>query len=149
MKRTFKGRAILPGDVAGEAVVTREGFNTLASYIKSAMKRSKRAICSDQNNKDLYKKDITDKVICLPKTIGSTMGGLVIMTAAELNLSPRAFLFSEDIDSLACAGVVLTDVWNEKRIVTIDRLGDDFINFVKDGMTVNVKSDGKVILDEV
>lgn len=149
MKREFKGRAILPGDVAGQAVVTREGFNTLASYIKSAIKRSKRAICSDQNNKDLYKKDITDKIICLPKTIGSTMGGLVIMTAAELNLSPKAFLFSEDIDSLACAGVVLTDIWNGKRIVTIDRLGDDFIDFVRDGMTVSIKSDGKVIFDEV
>lgn len=146
MKKRFKGRVILPGDVTGEAAVTREGFNTLASYVKSAIRRSKRAICSDQNNKDLYKKDLTDKIICLPQTIGSTMGGLVIMTAAELGLSPRAFLFSESIDSLACAGLVLTDVWGKKRIVTVDRLGDDFIRHVQTGMPVEVKKDGTVLV---
>ncbi|MBN1572323.1 MAG: DUF126 domain-containing protein [Deltaproteobacteria bacterium] len=147
MKREFKGRVILQGNVTGEAIVTREGFNTLASYIKSAIKRSKRAICSDQNNIDLYKKDLTDKIICLPKTIGSTMGGLVIMTASELNLSPKAFLFSENIDSLACSGVILTDIWLNKRIVTVDCLGDDFINYVKNGMSLEIKSDGTTVVN--
>jgi predicted aconitase with swiveling domain len=146
MNKEFKGRALLRGDVSGEAIVTREGFNTLASYIKSAIRRSKRAICSDQNNKDLYKKDLTDKIICLPKTIGSTMGGLVIMTAAELNLSPKAFLFSESIDSLACAGLILTDVWLDNRIITVDRLGDEFINHVQSGMPVEIKEDGTVVV---
>jgi predicted aconitase with swiveling domain len=146
MKKKFVGRVILGGDVTGEAAVTREGLNTLASYIKSAIRRSKRAICSDQNNVDLYKRDLTGKVICLPQTIGSTMGGLVIMTAAELNLAPRAFLFSESIDSLACAGLVLTDVWSNKRIVTVDRLGDEFIRTVKTGMPVEVKKDGTVLV---
>ncbi len=146
MSKTFKGRPLLPGTVTGDAVVTREGFNTLASYMKGAIMRSKRAICSDQNNRDLYKKDLTDKVICLPQTIGSTMGGLTIMTAARLNLAPRAFLFSEAIDSLAWAGVVLTDVWGKKRIVTIDGLGEDFLGYVQSGMSVEIHEDGTVVV---
>jgi predicted aconitase with swiveling domain len=146
MRKTFKGRALLPGAVTGDAIVTRQGFNTLASYMKSAIRRSKRAICSDQNNPDLYKRDLTDKVICLPQTIGSTMGGLAIMTAAQLNLAPRAFLFSETIDSLACAGLILTDVWGKKRIVTIDGLGEDFLRYVQSGMSVEIREDGTVVI---
>jgi predicted aconitase with swiveling domain len=146
MKKTFKGRALLPGTIRGDAVVTREGFNTLASYMKSAIRHSKRAICSDQNNRDLYKKDLTGKVICLPQTIGSTMGGLAIMTAVQLNLAPRAFLFSETIDSLAWSGLVLADVWRKKRIVTIDRLGKDFLAYVQSGMPVEIREDGTVVI---
>ncbi len=146
MGKIFKGRPLLPGTVAGEAVVTRQGFNTLASYMKAAITRSKRAICSDQNNPDLYKKELADKVVCLPQTIGSTMGGLTIMTAARLNLAPRAFLFSEAIDSLAWAGVVLTDVWGKKRIVTIDDLGEDFLSYVQSGMSVEIHEDGTVVV---
>jgi predicted aconitase with swiveling domain len=146
VKKEFRGRALLPGSVSGRAAVTREGFNTLASYIKSAVRRSRRAVCSDQNNRDLYRQDLTDKIICLPRTIGSTMGGLVIMTAAQLNLAPRAFLFSEEIDSLACSGVVLTDVWGGKRIVTVDRLGPEFLHYVQSGMPVEIREDGTVIV---
>ncbi len=99
-----------------------------------------------QNNRELYKKDLTDKVICLPQTIGSTMGGLAIMTAAQLNLAPRAFLFSETIDSLACAGVVLSDVWGKKRIVTVDCLGQDFLAYVQTGMPIEIYEDGTVVV---
>ena len=147
MKRQFSGRALLPGNISGEAVVSRQGFNSLASYIKSALKRSKRAICSDQDNSDLYKRDLTDKIICLPKTIGSTTGGLVLMTAADLGLAPRAMLFSQEIDSLAAAGVILADIWNGYRIVTVDRLGDEFLNYVTDGASVTISTDGVVTID--
>jgi len=144
MKKEFAGRALLPGNISGEAVVSRQGFNSLASYIKSALRKSKRAICSDQDNPDLYKKDLTDKIICLPKTIGSTTGGLVLMTAVDLSLAPRAMLFSEEIDSLAAAGVILADIWNEYRIVTVDRLGEEFLDYVTDGASLTVSTDGIV-----
>ena len=144
MKKEFVGRALLPGNISGEAVVSRQGFNSLASYIKSALRKSKRAICSDQDNPDLYKKDLTDKIICLPKTIGSTTGGLVLMTAVDLSLAPRAMLFSEEIDSLAAAGVILADIWNEYRIVTVDRLGEEFLDYVTDGASLTVSTDGIV-----
>jgi predicted aconitase with swiveling domain len=144
MTRQFTGRALLPGNTSGEAVVTTHGFNSLASYKKSALKKSKRVICSDQDNPDLYKVDLTDKILCLPKTIGSTTGGLVIMTAADLGLAPRAMLFSQQIDSLAAAGVILSDIWNGLRIITVDRLGDDFLEYVTTGASLTVSMDGVV-----
>ena len=135
MSKVFKGRPVVAGAINGkEAVVTHTGFNTLASFQKSALKKAKQVICSDQNNPELYEKNLTDRVICLPKTIGSTTGGMVLYSVCALNIHPCAMLFSETIDSLAAAGVVLADIWTDSSIVAVDNLGDEFLNYVKDGM---------------
>lgn len=110
MSTTFRGRPLLAGNCQGEALVSHGGFNnTLASYEKALILHTKTAVCSDQNNLDLYKKDMAGKVICLPQTIGSTTGGLALMTACSLGNQPRAMLFADHIDSLAAAGVILSE----------------------------------------
>lgn len=84
MSREFKGRVVLSGELKGKGVVSHQGLNLLASFQKSALKKADKVICSDQNNSDLYKKDLTGKIICLPKTIGSTTGGMVLETVAKV-----------------------------------------------------------------
>jgi predicted aconitase with swiveling domain len=142
--KEFKGRPILAGTLKGNALVSKQGFNTLASCIKSAMKNSKNVICSDQNNPDIFNQKLTGTILCLPKTIGSTTGGVVLQTIASMDAAPSAMLFSETIDSLAASGVILADVWNGKRIITIDRLGDEFLDIVSTGAMVEIKEDGTV-----
>lgn len=144
--KVFKGRVVMPGHVEGECVVTHQGLNTLATYQKSALQKAKRVICADQNNKDLFGKDLTGKIICLPQTIGSTTGGMVLETAAKMGIGPLAMLFAEHVDSLAAAGIILSDVWLGKRIVTIDQLGQEFLDYVQDGQTIEIMEDGKVIV---
>jgi len=146
MSKVFKGRVVLPGNTTGEAVVTRHGLNILASYQKSALKKAKRVICADQNNPDLYKKDLTDKIICLPQTIGSTTGGMVLETVIQMGLGPRAMLFAEHIDSLAAAGLILSDVWLKKRVITIDQLRADCLHTVQAGQTLEIKEAGTVVI---
>jgi predicted aconitase with swiveling domain len=146
MSKTFRGRALLPGHVEGEAVVSRTGFNTLASFQKNLILRSKKAVCSDQDNRDLYGKELTGKILCLPQTIGSTTGGLALATAAQMGITPKALLFSEHIDTLAASGVILADVWQAQRIVTVDRLGEEFLEYVQDGQRIEVHEDGTVIV---
>ncbi|HBG16479.1 MAG TPA: hypothetical protein DDW93_06825 [Firmicutes bacterium] len=145
-ERVFKGRVVLAGNTIGEAVVSRQGLNLLASYQKSALKKAKRVICADQNNPDLYKKDLTDKIICLPQTIGSTTGGMVLETVVQMGIGPKAMLFSEHIDSLAAAGIILSEVWLKSRIITVDQLGADFLDNVQDDQTMEIKEDGTVII---
>jgi predicted aconitase with swiveling domain len=147
MSRIFKGRAILPRPVEGDAVVTHSGFNTLASFYKSILTKPEVAICSDQDNKELFGKPLTDKMVCLPKTIGSTSAGATIEYVAYLGIAPRAMLYSQKIDSLSAAGLVLADVWAGERICAIDQLGDDFLEYVKDGHRIVAKEDGTVIVD--
>ena len=56
-------------------------------------------------------------------------------------------LFSLPIDSLAAAGVILSDVWTDNTIVAVDSLGDEFLSAVKDGDKITVKEDGTVIVE--
>lgn len=144
--KKFKGRVIAKGNFVGEAVVTHQGFNTLASCQKSALMNKKNINVSDQNNAEIYNLDITNKILCLPITIGSTTGGLIIQTICDMKINPRAFLFSETIDSLAASGIVLAKVWQDSNIICIDQLGDEFLNSVHTNDQVEIKEDGTVII---
>lgn len=145
--KEFKGRVLFGGKFKGEAVVSHGGFNTLASFQNSAlMPTAKKVIVGDQNNPDLYKKNITGKILCLPQTIGSTTGGMVIQTVSVRDLSPKVWLFSKAIDPLAASGIILSNVWNEVGLIAIDNLGDEFLETVKTGDTVEIKEDGTVVV---
>ena len=146
--REFKGRVIAPGTVTAEAVVTHGGFNTLASLQGALQFGDKKATCGDQNNPDLHGKELAGKALCLPQTIGSTTGGLVLYCACAMEKNPACMLFANHIDSLAAAGAVLADVWVEGvSMPVIDSLGDEFLEYVKDGMMITVSSDGTVTVD--
>ena len=146
--KEFKGRVVAPGQVKAEALVSHGGLNTLASFQKALQFGDKKATCGDQNNKDLYGKEMAGKALCLPQTIGSTTGGLVLYCACSMNRQPACMLFSKPIDSLAAAGAILADVWLENaKMPVIDCLGDEFLNYVKDGMKITVEEDGKVIVE--
>ena len=147
--KEFKGRIVTPGTVTAEAVVTKNGFNTLASMQMALQFGDKAVKCGDQNNPDLNGKPLAGKALCLPQTIGSTTGGLVLYCACAMKKNPACMLFANHIDSLAAAGAVLADVWVEGvSMPVIDCLGDEFLDYVKDGMTVTVKEDGTVCVEE-
>ena len=143
--KAFKGRVVTPGTVTAEAVVTHNGLNTLASFQKALQFGDKNATCGDQNNPDLYGKAMAGKALCLPQTIGSTTGGLVLYCACSMGKNPACMLFANHIDSLAAAGAVLADVWVDGvTMPVIDCLGDEFLDYVKDGMKITVKPNGIV-----
>lgn len=142
--REFKGRVIVPGECTAEALVTHSGFNTLASYQTSFLTGDKKATCSDQNNPDLYKKPMAGVALCLPQTIGSTTGGMILYTASDYGRQPTCMLFSKPIDSIGAAGVLLSDIWTDAQMPTIDSLGDDFLEYVKTGMKITVRDGGIV-----
>ncbi len=142
--KQFKGRVINGGYYKGEAVVSHGGVNTLATFQKSALAGAKQVVVADQNNPDIYGKNITGKALCLPKTIGSTTGGMVIQVICSMGINPACMLFSEHIDSLAGAGVILSVVWENSKLIAIDCLGDEFLQTVKTGDTIEVTEDGTV-----
>lgn len=149
MIKQFKGRVIAEGEVTAPALVSHGGLNTLASFQKALQFGDKSATCGDQNNPDLYGKKMVGTALCLPQTIGSTTGGMVLYCACAMKRQPACMLFSKPIDSLAAAGAVLADVWVEDvTMPVIDSLGDEFLEFVKDGMTITVSSDGTVTVED-
>ena len=142
-----KGRVVVPGTCRAEALVSHGGFNTLASYQMALMFGDKKVKCGDQNNADLYKKPMLGKALCLPMTIGSTTGGMVLFTACALGKQPACMLFSMPIDSLAASGAILGDVWTDGKMPVVDSLGEEFLEYVKTGMQVTVGEEGLVTVE--
>ena len=143
--KEFKGRVIAPGTVTAEALVSHGGLNTLASFQKALQFGDKTATCGDQNNPDLYGKEMLGKALCLPQTIGSTTGGMVLYCACAMKRQPACLLFSKPIDSLAAAGSILASVWLDGvSMPVVDNLGDEFLEYVKDGMTITIEENGIV-----
>ena len=140
----FQGRVISQGTVTAPALVSHGGLNTLASFQKALQFGDKKATCGDQNNPEMYKQSMIGKAFCIPQTIGSTTGGMILYTVCSLGKQPACMLFSMPIDSLAASGAILGDVWTEASMPVIDNLGDEFLDYVKTGMKVTVKEDGVV-----
>ena len=146
--KQFKGRVVAPGTVTAQAVVSHGGLNTLASFQKALQFGDRKATCGDQNNPDLYGKVMAGKALCLPQTIGSTTGGLVLYCACAMQRQPACMLFSNQIDSLAAAGSILASVWLEDaQMPVVDCLGEEFLNYVQDGMSITLQQDGTVTVE--
>lgn len=146
--KKFKGRVVVPGSCRAEALVTHGGFNTLASYQMAMMFGDKEVKCGDQSNPDIYKKSMLGKALCLPMTIGSTTGGMILYSVCKQQKQPACMLFSKHIDPLAASGAILSDVWTEEKMPIIDCLGDEFLESVETGMTVTVDEDGTVTVGD-
>lgn len=146
--KEFRGRVVTPGTVKAEAVVTHTGFNTLASLQKALQFGDKTAKCNDQNNPELFGKPLAGCALCLPQTIGSTTGGMVLYCACAMKRQPACMLFANSIDSLAAAGAILAEVWlDDVKMPVVDSLGEEFLEYVKDGMTITISEAGKVIVE--
>ena len=146
--KEFKGRIVAPVTVSAPAVVSRVGFNTLASFQGALQFGDKKATCGDQNNPDIHGKELAGKALCLPQTIGSTTGGLVIYCACAMGRQPACMLFSNPIDSLAAAGSILASVWlPDCKMPVVDSLGEEFLSYVKHGMKITIKEDGIVVVE--
>lgn len=149
MSRTFHGRCIVSGDAQASALVTHTGFNTLASLKSVGSFLNPKSLIEDQNNPELYGKCIASAALCLPETIGSTTGGMVIFSVCSLEKGPACMLFSKPADPLAVAGAVLTANWTDHPMPVIDNLGPEFLDYVKEGMHITVKKDGTVIVEDM
>ena len=147
MSTTFKGRVVLSGDVSGKATVSRQAFNTSGSYMENMFAgRTDAAPCTDASNTALFGKDLSGAILCVPTTVGSTMGGMCLMGMKAIGVGPQALLFSKPIDTLAAAGVLMSDIWKDARIVTVDMLGDEFLNTVQMGDPISIQEDGTVVV---
>ncbi|MEN8692959.1 MAG: DUF126 domain-containing protein [Desulfobacterales bacterium] len=144
-KQTFKGRPLIPGKLEGKAMASKYPFNVSGSYVENLFAgNTTSAPCTDPNNKEWYQKDLAGKILCFPTAVGSTMGGATLMGVGTMNLGPKAMLYAEHVDSVSVAGLIIDNVWNDHQVITIDQLGDEFLDAVKTGDPISIKEDGTV-----
>jgi predicted aconitase with swiveling domain len=84
--------------------------------------------------------------MCTPQTVGSTMGAGAIMGMNQLGVGFQAMLFSSHVDSIAAGGLIIDSIWNENKVITIDLLGDEFMEAVKTGDPISIQEDGTVMV---
>ena len=65
------------------------------------------------------------------------------MTAVSLATQIQ-FVQNMFISAIAAAGAILAAFWTDANMPVIDRLGDEFLDYVKDGMKIEVKDNGVV-----
>jgi predicted aconitase with swiveling domain len=144
-KKIFKGRPLIPGNLEGEAMATKSPFNVSSSYLENLFAgNTTSAPCTDVVNKEWHGKDLAGAILCFPVAVGSTMGGATLLGVGSMGLGPKAMLYGAHVDSVSVAGLMIDDVWNDRSVITIDQLGDEFIEAVKSGDTVSIKEDGTV-----
>ena len=144
-KKTFKGRPLIPGKAEGKALASKHPFNVSATYLENLFGgNTKTAACTDVVNKEWAGKNLAGQILCFPTGVGSTMGGATLMGVGSLGLGPKAMLYSEHVDSVSVAGLIIDDVWNDRSVITIDMLGDEFLDAVKTGDPISIKEDGTV-----
>jgi predicted aconitase with swiveling domain len=144
-KKTFKGRPLIPGKLEGKAMASKSPFNVSATYLENLFGgNTKTAPCTDVVNKDWSGKNLAGQILCFPTAVGSTMGGATLVGVGYLGLGPKAMLYSEHVDSVSVAGLIIDDVWNDRHVITIDLLGDEFLDAVKTGDPISIMEDGTV-----
>ena len=144
-KKTFKGRPLIPGKLEGKALASKSPFNVSATYLENLFGgNTKTAPCTDVINKEWAGKNLAGQILCFPSGVGSTMGGATLMGVGSLGLGPKAMLYSGHVDSVSVAGLIIDNVWNDHQVITIDQLGDEFLDAVKTGDPISIKEDGTV-----
>ena len=145
MGEKFKGRAILSGSLKGEALVSKQAFNLTGSYMENMFAgRTDSAPCTDSSNKELVGKNLAGAIICTSQTVGSTFGSAAVMGMNAIGIGPKAYLFAWHIDSISAGGLIMDDIWNGRRVITIDLLGDEFLEKVQMGDPITIYEDGTV-----
>ena len=120
MAKTFKGRPIIPGKLEGKALVSKQPFNTTASYFENMFAgNTETAPCTDANNAELKGKDLAGTIMCTPQTVGSTMGAGAIMGMNQLGVGFKAMLFSSHVDSIAAGGLIMKRGHDLKRVLSV------------------------------
>ena len=71
----------------------------------------------------------------------------MLYTACAMGKQPACMLFSKPIDSLAASGAILAANWTQAKMPVVDSLGEEFLAYVKDGMTLCVAEDGTVTVE--
>ena len=77
-------------------------------------------------------------------TVCSSLGDAALMGVGSLGVGSRAILFFQHVDSVSLAGLLMDDIWNHRRVITIDLQVDAFLETIKSGDPLSIKEDGTV-----
>lgn len=144
MKKVLQGRGITRGRATGTALVTRTPLNLTAAHTKfhNLLRRGQ---IRDRHH-ELFRERVEGKILVLPRCVGSTFTGIVLLELIYREASPLAIVVGE-ADSLLVSGAVLADVWLEHAIPVVEFGKPDLFDQIQDGDLIAVDADtGQVVV---
>ena len=147
-KRIFNGRIVIKGNFKGSCIVSKGIFNTYQSFKKSNLKNSKTLICSDKRNLSTYNKCLTNVALCLKSISLCPQGEYALLTACENKINPAAILLPCAIDNKTLSALYSLSQLYDNHIICVDSLGDKFLDYIGEDITIFIKEDGTVVIDK-
>ena len=143
MTKILKGRGLSRGIVEGEAIVTKQPFSISAAFVFPLISNTKRMKVADRSH-ELFKKDVTDKVLIFPLPIGTTTLGFVLLETIVRNVGPKAIVCTEG-EPLMSSGAVAADIFFDLQFPIVDQISFSELEKVENGKVVRVNgNDGTV-----
>jgi cis-L-3-hydroxyproline dehydratase len=142
--RELKGRGIIPGRVTGRALVTTQPLNFTAGMSKPLNALNRLAGVYYDRHHELHKQDLFDRVLVFPQAIGSTFTGMVVLETIRRGRAPKALVVAQ-ADTLLTAGVILAEVWLEKKVPLLEITDPRLFQWLKTGQMIEVDSEQGVL----
>jgi predicted aconitase with swiveling domain len=98
----MKGRTIYPGNVEGEAIVSKEPIGFYGGI------DAKTGIVIEQGH-ELEGQNVKDKILVFPNGKGSTVGSYVIYGLKKNGVGPKAIV-NKETETIVATGVILAGI---------------------------------------
>lgn len=127
----LKGRKVMGGKAEGEALVSIESVSFYGGVdpVTGCITEPGHSCCGE---------NITGKIFVFPMGKGSTVGSYVIYRMKKLGTAPAAII-NQETEAIIATGCVISD------IPLIDKIEQDPLKVIKNGMYVKVNSDKGII----
>ncbi|MDP4109828.1 MAG: DUF126 domain-containing protein [Bacillota bacterium] len=139
MKRLFKARPVVPGEAAGEAIVSK-----LPLSFKNNINTGTGEI-TDKNH-DLYGQCITGRALVIPRGTGSCTGTGTILEMVRQNTAPAAIICTQ-AEPVTAIGSVIAKALYGRGIPLYTLCTEDFESIMP-GEMISVKEDGTVAVGQ-
>lgn len=136
MNKILKGRCLSKGIVEGEALVTKQPFSISAAFTIPLVQKSRRLKVADRTH-ELYRKEVTGKILIFPYPIGTTTLGFVLLETIVRNIGPIAII-CEKGEPLMSSGAVAAEIFFGIEFPIVDQISFSELEKIENGTKIRV-----------
>ena len=133
----LRGRGIIGGIAAGEALVSTQAFMFPHGI------DPKNGVIVDKRH-ELYGQSIAGKVFVFPFGKGSTSAATWILETVRNNAGPAAII-NESTEPIIATGMILAEIFYDKKIPVVDNLERNPLKIIKTGDYVKVDGNKGIV----
>lgn len=139
MSKILKGRSLSNGIVEAEALITKQPFSISAAFTIPLVQNSRKLKVADRTH-ELFRKDVTGKILIFPYPIGTTTLGFVLLETIVRKVGPSAIVCEEG-EALMSSGAIAADIFYNLKFPIVDKINFSELEKIENGTIVRVNGD--------